>query len=168
MICVLDTETTGLPNASWARVVELAAIAVDPDGYVERAHFHSLVCPDVLDERANRALGYNGISVEDLREAPVESAVRASFYAWCANNRITEVWAYNRIFDETFLNRAGFILPWQGCVMRLARHQMPHRQKDPPLRDAAAFFLGVAPTETHRALADARTAAQVLGVLRRL
>lgn len=167
MICVIDTETTGLPNAGWARVVEIGAVALDPWTYEERGAFDSLLCPDILDYRAERALDYNGIAFDAVRAAPSLEEVRSRFMAWTGEHGIAEVWAYNRVFDETFLTRSDFLLPWQGCIMRLARHQMPHRQKDPPLREAALYFLGHEPERKHRALDDARTAAQVLRVLRR-
>lgn len=167
MICVVDTETTGLPNASWARVVEIGAVVLDPWTYEEVAEFSAVLCPDLLDYRAERALDYNGISFDAVRSAPPLAEVRDQFLSWVKASSVSEAWAYNRVFDETFLNRSDIVLPWQGCIMRLARHQMPHRQKDPPLREASLYFLGHEPCVKHRALDDARTAAQVLRVLRR-
>jgi len=167
LICVIDTETTGLPNAAWARVVEIGAVALDPITYEERSAFDSLLCPDILDYRAERALDYTGISFDAVRAAPSLDEVRSQFLAWVSENAISEVWAYNRVFDETFLNRSDFLLPWQGCIMRLCRHHMPLRAKDPPLRESCAYFLGHEPERKHRALDDARTAAAVLRVLRR-
>ena len=166
MICVLDTETTGLPNANWTRVMELGAVAMEPSG-MEVAVFHSLIKPDVFDERADRALTYTGLTRENFLLAPYSDVVREEFSDWCSEHRIQQVWAYNRIFDETMLARSGFYLPWTGCIMRKAREQMPVRPKDPPLREAALYFLGYEPDVRHRALEDATVAAQVLSVLLR-
>lgn len=167
MICVLDTETTGLPSAPWARVMELAAVALDQN-YEEVSCFHSLIKPDVFDERANRALAYCGLTREDFLSAPYVELVREDFLDWCSENRIREVWAYNRSFDEGMLLRSGFKLPWTGCVMRKAREKMPYRPKDPPLREAVEYFLGAPPETQHRALNDAVSAAKVLSVVMRL
>lgn len=166
MRLVIDTETTGLPNAVWARVVEVAAVLIDANG-AEVGTFSSLMCPDILDDRADRALSYCGITRQEVAEAPPFSRVRTDFFDWIREVHPQEVWAYNRVFDETMLARSGFELAWTGCVMRLARTRMPHRSKDPSLREAALHFVGQEPLTSHRALADARAAAQVLAVLTR-
>ncbi len=167
MRCVVDTETTGLPSAQWARVVELAAVIVDDVG-VEIAAFQSLIYPDILDERCDRALAYCGITREDLSIAAAADVVREDFRLWCAEMNVSAVWAYNRSFDEGMLLRSGFELPWAGCVMREARARMPRRPKDPPLIEAARHFLGEEPARSHRALDDARTAARVLAAMMRV
>jgi DNA polymerase III epsilon subunit-like protein len=166
MRCVLDTETTGLPSAPWARVMELGAVLMDADGR-EVDVFHSMIKPDIFDERCDRALAYCGLERADFNFAPFTEFVRDEFHGWCRDNSVTEVWAYNRSFDEAMLLRSGFALPWAGCVMRLARAKMPPRPKDPPLREASEFFLGEPPKTQHRALDDARSAARVLAALSR-
>jgi len=164
---VIDTETTGLPNAAWSRVVEVAAVLIDGEG-AEIGTFSSLMCPDVLDDRADRALSYCGIARSEVAEAPPLEQVRADFSRWVCEAQPKEVWAYNRVFDETMLTRSGFELVWTGCIMRLARTRMPYRKKDPSLRDAALYFIGQEPQNWHRALSDAKAAAQVLATLTRL
>lgn len=166
MRCVIDTETTGLPNAPWSRVVEIGAVLLDEAGHPVGC-FSELARPDVLDDRADRALSYCGIARADLLAAPDFLDVRARFDSWLKEHAVNRVWSYNRAFDEGMLLRSGVSLPWEGCVMRLARQRMPHRAKDPPLREASMFFLGFEPDTAHRALSDARTAAQVLAVLLR-
>lgn len=163
-VCVVDVETTGV--AAWSRVVEIGAALVDSD-----AVFATLCCPDVFDERAERALAYNGIAYADVLAAPPVSNIREVWRDWLRVNGVTEMWAYSRGFDRTMLERDAFAAPWHvdgGSVLALAREHMPWRPKDPSLGDAAEFFLGVRPARAHRALDDARTAAQVLAVLRRL
>lgn len=156
-VAILDTETTGLPSAPWSRVVELAAVALDFEGR-QVAEFDSLVLPDVLDERAARALKYNNITFDEVFEAPDTAQVRVSFSAWLLDNNVTGVMSYNEVFDRGMLERSGFRLPWAGCVMRLARQHMPPRSKDPSL-DAACAYFGINHMHRHRALGDARAAA---------
>lgn len=151
----------------WARVVELAAVVMDDEGQ-ELAAFQSLIYPDILDERCDRALAYCGLTREDLSIASAADVVREDFRAWCAEMHVSAVWAYNRSFDEGMLLRSGFDLPWAGCIMREARARMPRRPKDPRLIDAALWFLGEEPMRSHRALDDARTAARVLAAMMRV
>jgi DNA polymerase III epsilon subunit-like protein len=173
VICVLDTETTGLPNQPWARVVEVGAVVLDPHkDYDEVDAFVSLMYPGdgarndhgLLDGYPRNAS--QRVPIEEIREAPWEVLVRPALYAFCERSRVTEVFSYNRVFDEVMLKRSGFVLPWTGCVMRMARAAMPPRPKDPSLADAAAHF-GVVQAEAHRALPDARLAAQVFAAIRR-
>jgi DNA polymerase III epsilon subunit-like protein len=160
-IAIVDTETTGVPSAEWARVVEIGAVALDAS-LQEIGSFASLCMPDVFDHRADRALAYNNIAFEDVVQAPSIAGVRHDLYAWMSTHDVTEVWAYNRVFDEGMLQRSHVHLPWAGCVMRLARLHMPKREKDPPLSEAAIYFLGrQAVTTTHRALDDVRLAAGI-------
>jgi DNA polymerase III epsilon subunit-like protein len=168
VICVLDTETTGLPNQPWARVVEVGAVVLDPrKDYAEVACFQV-----VLDPGADALVGYprnasQRVPIEEILKFGVsEGTVHAVIAKWLTTHRVTEVFSYNRVFDEVLLKRSGFVLPWTGCVMRMARAAMPPRPKDPSLADAAAHF-GATQAEAHRALPDARLAAQVFAAIRR-
>ena len=169
MIAIVDTEATGLPNQEWARVVEIGAVVLHPHrDYAEVNSFSSYVYPGngMLHEECNRALDYCGIKMVDLVDAPAADKVARAFYEWVAQHQVTEVFSYNRSYDETMLKRSGFELPWAGCVMRMARAAMPGLKKDPSLAAAAAHF-GVPLTEAHRALPDARAAAEVFAAIRR-
>lgn len=168
-ILILDTETTGLPSSEWARVIELGAVVLHPHrDYAEINHFHTFMLPvEGVDDRADKALKHSGITRGDLVGAPREGDARSAFYRWLAQHQVTEVFSYNRVFDEGMLVRSGFTLPWAGCVMRMSRDRMPARKKDPTLADAAKHF-GVGVAEgLHRALPDARLAAQVFAAIRR-
>lgn len=166
-VCILDVETTGLPSAPWARVYELGALALGPHGQT-LGTFESDMFPDLLDERADRALLRSGRTRADMVGAPPLDDVRDLFTRWLDNYSVTEVWSYNRVFDQGMLERSGFYLPWKGCVMRLCRDNMPRRKKDPPLAEAAAHF-GVLThaRKKHRALDDAKTAAELFCRLHR-
>ena len=157
---IIDTESTGLVRDPWARVVEIGAVAFT-DGALEIGTFSSFMCPYPLDERSERALAFNGIPFETVASAPTEDAVREHFSRWIDNYSVSRFYSYNQLFDQTMLERSGFYLPWAGCVMQLAKKKM-NANVNPSLRKAADFF-GVPYSENaHRALSDARCAADVL------
>jgi DNA polymerase-3 subunit epsilon len=165
-IVILDTESTGLPSSEWARVVEIGAVALGPDGHV-LGTFESLVCPEpgwARPGRVDRALALSGIAFDDVCAAPSEREAQECLSRWLENFSATRVWSFNRVFDETMLARSGFYLPWPdgaGCVMRLARQHMPHKEKDPSLGEAMHFFGIERRGDAHRALSDAIGAAGV-------
>lgn len=166
-VCILDTETTGLPSAPWSRVYELGALALGTGGQT-LGTFESDMFPDLLDERAGPALLRSGRTRADLESAPPTDDVRDLFTRWLDNYGVTEVWSYNRAFDQSMLERSGFFLPWKGCVMRLCRQNMPVRRKDPSLDVAAAHYNIITRTrKKHRALDDAKTAAELFCRLKR-
>ena len=161
---IIDTETTGLPRDPWARVVEIGAIAF-AEGGLEVDSFFSLICPDILDHRADRALEYCGLDYERVANAPTTDSVRERFSEWLHVNYIERVYAYNQIFDQTMLERSEFYLPWAGCIMSMARQ----RSGKPNLTLSAACEHFYVPIETkHRALSDARMAAGVLHAINRI
>jgi DNA polymerase III epsilon subunit-like protein len=162
--CVLDTETTGKRDNPRARVVEVGAVAIGRDGHVVST-FQSVVHPEPFDE------GYpfndsQRVPVEAILGARGEAEVRREFTRWRIANDIQEVWSFNRSFDEEMLKRSGYVLPWEGCVMNLARAHLCLK-KTPSLVEAAKHLLGEDVTPNHRALDDARLAARILLALRR-
>lgn len=161
--CIIDVETTG--TSSWSGIVELAALALNERGQT-LGTYTSFVYPEILDERCDRALAYNGITREMLEGAPAIADVVEEFTRWLDNYGVTEVWSYNRPFDQGMTEKAGLFLPWKGCVMRLCREKMPKRKKDPPLTEAAEHF-GVVYRTKHRALDDAKAAAELFCRLHR-
>lgn len=164
MIAIVDTETTGLPSQPWARIMEIAAVAIGPNGHY-LGDFSRLVMPDPLDDRADPALRRSGIDKLELALAPRLADVLPDFMRWVENYNIEAVWSYNRAFDRSMLEREGVYLPWKGCVMRLARQHMPPRQKDPSLVDACVHYR-ISMSTQHRALPDARAAAELFCRLR--
>lgn len=174
---VLDFETTGFIRDEWARAIELAAVLLDTTGR-EVDTWSSLIRPDVLDERASKALAINHIAREELLSAPTLATVAPSFVGWMRTHGDPYVTSFNRAFDEAFAVRSGFRLRWASCVMLKAMGPMgaagalqPSKWKAgefkwPSLAEAAAFF-DVPPMEpAHRALADARRAAAVACAIR--
>lgn len=184
-LIVVDTETTGFPEAPWSRVVELAAVQIDVDGNLTRT-FETLVRPEIFDHRAAGAVKVHGLTRELVAEAPLAGEAAAAFSAWMASTGAGYVTAFNTAFDMPMLDRMGLDgLYWAGCAMMRSMDIMGPagalRDADPShprfvegrpwlwpsLKDAAAFF-GVLPQEpAHRALADAKTAALVVVEIRR-
>ena len=182
-LVVLDTETTGLPSASWSRVVELAAVLLDTQGR-EVDTFTSLVRPDILDARAAGAQRIHGITPAMLADAPDAAQVVADFRAWIAT--AIPVTAFNVAFDRPMTERMGLTgLRWAHCIMLrsldimgpagvLAPADPSHPRYVPgrewlwPSLAAASEFFGVPAQEpAHRALSDARRAAAVAVEVRR-
>lgn len=161
--CIVDVETTG--TSSWSGIVELAAVALNERGQT-LGTYTSFAYPEVLDERCDRALAYNHITREMLEGAPPIVDVVEEFSRWFHNYSVTEVWSFNRPFDQGMLEKAGLYLPWKGCIMRLCREKMPRRPKDPSLATAAAHY-GVMHRPSHRALDDAKAAAELFCRLHR-
>lgn len=182
-LVVLDTETTGLPSTPWARVVELAAVLLDPEGR-EVDTFATLVRPDVLDDRALPASRIHGITAEMLVDAMETAQVVADFRDWLG--AAIPVTSYNVGFDRVMVERMGLTdLRWAHCVMLRSMELMgpagvlrdadpSHPRYEPgrpwlwPSLEQARTFFCVEPQEpAHRALSDARVAARVAVEVRR-
>ena len=167
MIAILDCEATGLPSDKNARVVEIGAVVLHPHRDYAEVNSFSVVIhpgPNALDGYPRNAS--QAVPLESILGAGSAADARRALYEWMAQHQVTEVFSYNRTYDEGMLKRSGFELPWAGCVMRMARAAMPGLKKDPSLAAAVAHF-GVSLTEAHRALPDARAAAEVFAAIRR-
>ena len=171
-IVILDTETTGLPKHPEASPVEVAAVALDHDGF-EVAAFSSLVRPRALGEWALPALELNGLTVAQVEAAPHHVAVAMAVHQWVAMLGDPPATSFNVAFDRLMLERMNLLFgAWDPCIMEAATSIMGQAGKLverrwgpgwlwPKLHVAAAHF-GVTPPEpAHRALSDARTAAGI-------
>ncbi len=174
MIIILDTETTGLPTAPWARVVELAAVALDDDG-TELASLETLIRQD-CPPQSWRALEVNHITREQIASAPSVANVRARWVEWLAPYRGRALMtSFNVEFDREMLRRDKLSPSddkWGPCVMLEAMAAMEaagklvwldwkKEFKWPKLSEAADFFGVTVVGDAHRALTDARTAAGI-------
>lgn len=160
-LLVVDTETTGFQSHPWARVVEIGVTLID-EYNVEIDRFESLICPDVLDERANDALRVNNISIDDLRRAPPAEVVAQRLHRWLTNCGAEYVLAtaYNRAFDEPMCARSNLPIPgWTYCAMESGRAEFGRVVK---LAEAARRLGVLQMQPAHRALGDARTAANIV------
>ena len=169
-LCVLDTETTGLPHADWSRVVELAGIVLDCDGS-EVATWSSLVCPDILDGRAAEAFGINKLSVGVIRNSGIATEVAVvGFQAFLEEHGCRFVTSYNVRFDRAMVERMGLSLQWASCVMLRAQAHIRGLGAPYPGGSLARVseHLGIPFRGTaHRALTDARVAAEIAITIRR-
>lgn len=170
----VDVETTGLDPALH-HVVEVAACVFNRDGD-EEDRFQTLVNPgaDALRSADPKAMVVNGITGEALSGAPPPEAAAAVLRHFLVSNgwpAATLVHSFNSEFDCGFLSRSpwGLADGWGECVMKAAVEVMarmgairlvngqPRRVR---LEEAARFF-GVEAVGAHRALPDARMAANV-------
>jgi DNA polymerase-3 subunit epsilon len=164
---VVDLETTGW-SPDVAAITEIAAVRVGEMG--RRGEFASLVNPGVAVPEGIAEL--TGIRDWMLAAAPRLGAVLPGLLEFARGCVLV---AHNAPFDLGFLRAgcAGCGLAWPGFTVldtvMLARHVMdPDEVPDCKLGTLAGFF-GARTTPSHRALADARATADVLGwLIRRL
>jgi len=101
-ICVVDTETTGLPrwDGGTARVVEVGAVILEADGS-EVAAFESVVNPGeyALKVADREALRLNRLNAEHLLKAPAVVSVSMQLSAWLAAHETRVMTSFNRGFD---------------------------------------------------------------------
>ena len=165
---VVDIETTGW-SPEEAGITEVGAVLLRRGEVV--AEFTSLVNPGTPVPASITEL--TGISDQMLAVAPPVASVLPGLLAFAQG---TVLAAHNAPFDLSFIRAAcaGAGLFWPGFevldTVRLARHLMvtPDEVPDCKLRTLAEFF-STPVQPSHRALADARATASVLGhLLRRL
>jgi DNA polymerase III epsilon subunit family exonuclease len=158
---VVDVETTGL-DPSIDRIVEVAVVHCDASGRA-RSEWSSLVQPD----RDPGPTGVHGITTADLAAAPRFADLADELAGQLAGTVVT---AHNLAFDSRFLDeewrRAGTSVPVLPglCTLTLDRSLHPGRPDGYSLA-ACAAAAGVAQSEAHRALADARVTAELLAAL---
>ncbi|MGJ7442956.1 exonuclease domain-containing protein [Aquipuribacter sp. MA13-6] len=160
MYAVVDVETTGFSPRLHDRVVELAVVHVDADGWVE-GEWCTLLNPD-------RDMGpqhVHGISAADAAQAPRFSDVADEVAALLAGRVLV---AHNIAFDGLFLSaeyaRMQVEVPQLAergvCTMHWAGLLLPNASRT--LRDCCARA-GVPLNGVHSAASDARGAAALLG-----
>ena len=179
-LLVLDVETSGLPRHPWARPIEIAVVALDLAG-AEVGHFSSLIRADNLPPDADDALRVNHLTRAEVAAAPGEAEVHKALGEWSSGLGV-HVWpvtSFNTGFDRPMIARHwpdtwGLPGLWAPCVMLAAHRIMDsdvtyqgHRWdsgelKWPRLSEAAAYFNVEVCEPQHRALGDARTAAEIV------
>ena len=163
----LDTETTSL-DVHQARILEIGAIAIQNGRLVPEPHFASLVNPHAAIPPESVAI--HGITDDAVKSAEGFAQVYRQYRDFAGAHVVL---GYAVGFDLAVLRseheRAG--LAWKAPrfldVLDLARSLRP----DLPnfSLETLAAWLGVAVVERHRALADARLAAEIfLALLPRL
>lgn len=155
-IAVIDVETTGLFPFRHDRVVEVAAVVARADGRIER-EFVSLVNP----ARDIGSSSIHGLTTEDILDAPKFAEIAGALLE--ALSGVVAIAAHNVRFDHQFLesefSRLGCELPecFSLCTMQLAGGGN--------LADCCRDHGLSAGEQAHHALADARSATQLLARL---
>lgn len=157
-IIVIDFETTGL-RPGFDRVIEAAAVAIE-DGRITRS-FQSLANPGM--RIPSFIENFTGISNAMVAGAPPTREVMAGLADFLGDHRLA---AHNASFDRGFLTaglqplrrrvRQDFL-----CTLLLSR-RIERGLPSYKLEQVARHLAVEVPTQTHRALADAQMAAQVL------
>jgi DNA polymerase III subunit epsilon len=158
-MAVVDVETTGLHPGYHHRVIEIAVVAVEPDG--RREAWSTLVNPG----RDLGPQGIHGIRGVDVRDAPrFEDLVGDLADAFSDHALVAHNARFDRLFVESEMRRAGVEPPTVDWHCTLAMSQRVGW--GPALRDCCRDA-GLATHRAHHALDDANACADVLLALLR-
>jgi DNA polymerase-3 subunit epsilon len=162
-VAVIDFETTGLSPAMGDRATEVAIVMMERDRVVDR--FQSLMNAGVRISAFIEA--YTGISNAMIATAPPASQVMAEANRFVGRRPMV---AHNASFDRRFwtaeLERVGEAASQPfACTLLLSRRLFPQAPNF-RLGSLAAFHDLPVSGRAHRALADAETAAALLGRIR--
>ena len=159
-IIAIDVETTGLSPARGDRVIEIAAVIVEGGRLVDE--FTSLIRVDHPIHPAAHKV--HGISSLVLRDSPRPDEVWPEFARFIGTSTLL---AHNAKFDLSFLkhefSRIGLKFSnLHHCTLETSRRRLPHLPNH-RLETVARHLLCGLPESIrlHRALDDARLAAQV-------
>ena len=162
-VAVIDFETTGLSPGMGDRATEVAIVLLEGDRVVGR--FQSLMnagvrIPAFIEH-------YTGISNEMIAGAPKSAEVMDEANRFVGGRPMV---AHNASFDRRFwlaeLARLGQSAQQPfACTLLLSRRLYPHAPNH-KLGSLATFHALPATGRAHRALADAETAAALLGRIR--
>ena len=119
---ILDTETTGLLEHEWARVIEIGGAVFDSEGdlFQPVRPWSSMVCPDVLiDEGLRVAWQISQITEAEIRSAPPAHEVWLDLFYEVDDLPIL---CWNTPFDKamvrrSFLGDMADPIEWSGDVM---------------------------------------------------
>jgi DNA polymerase-3 subunit epsilon len=162
-VAVIDFETTGLSPAMGDRATEIAVVLLEGDRVVDR--FQSLMNAGVRISAFIEA--YTGISNAMIATAPAAATVMADASRFVGGRPMV---AHNASFDRRFwmaeLQRVDHpaVEPF-ACTLLLSRRLYP-QAPNYRLGSLAAFHALPSSGRAHRAMADAETAAALLGRIR--
>ncbi len=157
---VFDLETTGM-SPSRHRIVEIAAIRIDADGFQER--FHTLVNPRVPIPAAASAV--HTITDEMVKGSPVFRDAGHQFIDFARNSTLV---AHNARFDLGFLQESLFrngMQLWQGKTLDsipLAKQAFPGLPSYSLGFLRQQFGLGDGTGQHHRAFTDVEWTLELL------
>lgn len=162
-VAVIDFETTGLSPAMGDRATEIAIVMLEGERVVDR--YQSLMNAGVWISPFIEA--YTGITNEMIETAPPADRVMAEANRFVGARPMV---AHNASFDRRFwcaeLRRVGEPgdQPF-ACTLLLARRLYPEAPNF-KLGSLASFHALPSNGRAHRAMADAETAAALLGRIR--
>lgn len=155
---VFDLETTGLSPSIGDRVIEIGAVAIEGKSIV--GEFQSLI--NVSQPIHPMAQMVHGISKEMLKGQPPPEEVIPKFHKFIKNSIMI---AHNASFDVRFISNEFSLMNLDFnnvclCTLKLGRGFFP-KLKHHDLVTLYSQFYKKPPTNLHRALGDARTAAKI-------
>jgi len=165
LFCVIDTETTGLPDNKHAEPVAVAAVVFDEAGN-EVDTFEIIVLPNIIDTTTYRyAEAIHGISLLKLvKDGTPAIAAAEQLRDWWVGHGRPMIYTYNLGFDEEMLRRMGFAPKgyYGPCIMRTAA-QRAGRITGRVSLNTTVHNLGLPGRggSQHHALEDARLAGRV-------
>jgi DNA polymerase-3 subunit epsilon len=109
-LVAIDVETTGL-SALTDKIIELAAVKLNPDGSEET--FHTLVNPLVTISQANSNI--HGLTNLDLQEAQSLKKPLRYFWDFCGTKPLL---AHNALFDIAFLVKGSYDMGLETPLQR--------------------------------------------------
>lgn len=156
---VFDLETTGLSVERGHRIIEIGAVAVNEE--IMEEEFQSLIYTDKPITKVAQKI--HGITAEMLAKQPDAKEVLSAFRRFVGTSTLV---AHNAAFDIAFLQRefmrARLLLNGRHkCTLMISRKLFPAL---PNYKlETVARHLGIPANmrKLHRALEDARLAAQV-------
>ncbi|MDR1007247.1 MAG: 3'-5' exonuclease [Campylobacteraceae bacterium] len=153
--CIIDIEVNG-GSLSDSHIIEIGAVMLKNNEVMEE--FHSLIYAPVLNEMI---VNLTGITEEMLKDAPSEAQTLEKFRLFLGNSVFV---AHNVEFDYMFLSHAyrrhGFppLLNRKLCTIKFAMRTIKAERYG---LQAMREILGLDHNIPHRALWDARSAAEV-------
>ena len=173
---ILDTETTGFVPP--AKVVQIAAVAICPDG--DDSMFEALCNPGIEHLHTDSAIGaleFNGISAGKIAMAHTDDEVAYEFKEWlryltAKYNQEYIIYAYNYRFDQRFLAEKPWsieeddwaeddLMEWARQLMCNSERGYARPNKPPKLVEAEYSLEMDIPGNPHDAMHDALAAAVV-------
>jgi len=159
---VFDVETTGMSPVN-DRIVEIAAIRVDADGFHSR--FHSLINPGIRIPEG--VIRIHRITNEMVEKSLSFQSVGKDFMSFVQDSTLV---AHNGRFDLSFLqeslSRNGIAL-WNGRTMdsiAIIKHAYPGLSSYSLQYLQRHFSLGTGDGQAHRAFTDVEWTLEIFGM----